>query len=394
MPRFVIFTTHPIQYQAPWFRALAATKNLDLEVVFSYLPDAYQQGVGFGESFQWDIPLLDGYSYRFLRTIKLPHPVPDFARFVATGIAQALDEIQPDAAMILGWQEISLVQALIACRQRRIPVILRGESNAMRKRSAPVSMLHRHYFAMFDAFLAIGRANADLYRMAGVPQSKILTAGYCVENERFASAAKHLQAVRREIRRGWNVKDNVTCFGFVGKLEPKKRPLDFILALKKAQANGVQLHGLIVGSGELMDRARRLVAADDLRVTFTGFLNQSEIPEAYAAIDALVLPSDYGETWGLVINEAMASGRPAIVSDRIGSANDLVIEGYTGIVFPFGEVVALSTAMKEFALDARISHAMGAAAQKHVMTNYSITLLVEHTVEVIKLAGKISSVST
>ncbi len=77
-------------------------------------------------------------------------------------------------------------------------------------------------------------------------------------------------------------------------------------------------------------------------MTFTGFLNQSQIVDAYVASDVLALPSDAGETWGLVVNEAMACGRPAIVSDLVGCAADLIEEGQTGWVFPFGDWRALS----------------------------------------------------
>src|SRR5262245_43265781 len=113
MTRLAIFTTHPIQYQAPWFRALAAADGLDVEVVFSYVPDAAQQGDGFGVAFEWDIPLLSGYRHRRLATTALPRPAPAFAQRWAGGIGQALEQIRPHAAMVLGWQEVSLVQALL-----------------------------------------------------------------------------------------------------------------------------------------------------------------------------------------------------------------------------------------------------------------------------------------
>ena len=96
-----------------------------------------------------------------------------------------------------------------------------------------------------------------------------------------------------------------------------------------------------MGSGELGDVLRRecLVVRDTERgstarcempavcsrppASFAGFLNQTEICKAYVAADCLVLPSDYGETWGLVTNEAMAAGLPCILSDRCGAALDL-----------------------------------------------------------------------
>lgn len=386
MTTLVIFTTHPIQYQVPWFRALAAVESLAVEVVFSYLPNSADQGVGFNANFHWDIPLLTGYPYHILSTISLPRPLPAFARNWSRGISRLLDDLRPDVAMILGWQEVSLVQALLTCRRRGIPVIMRGESNALRPRRRLVSMLHRYFLGLCDVFISIGSANEEFYRLAGVPASRILRAGYFVDNDRFSSSAESLRSQRSAIRRAWSIPEEATCFAFVGKLEPKKCVLDYLGALSLARDNGAKAVGLVVGNGVQLLAAQRMVAERNLPVTFAGFLNQSEISRAYVAADALVLPSDYGETWGLVVNEAMASCLPPIVSDRIGAANDLVVDGRTGLIFPHGNTTALAEAMTRLAADINLCRSMGKAAQAFVRTGYSVTVAVERTREAVQLA--------
>ena len=97
-------------------------------------------------------------------------------------------------------------------------------------------------------------------------------------------------------------------------------------------------------------------------VSIDGFLNQTEMPNAYAAADCLVLPSDFGETWGLVVNEAMVCGLPAIVSDRVGCGPDLVQDGVTGAIFPFGDVNELARRMIEMAADREKRESMGEQA--------------------------------
>ena len=67
-----------------------------------------------------------------------------------------------------------------------------------------------------------------------------------------------------------------------------------------------------------------------------------------AAADCLVLPSDGTETWGLIVNEAMACGKPAIVSEVCGCAPDLIEEGETGYSFPLGDTRALAGRLREF----------------------------------------------
>jgi glycosyltransferase involved in cell wall biosynthesis len=383
LTRLAIFTTHPIQYQAPWFRALAAEPGLDVEVVFSYVPDAAEQGIGFGVPFQWDIPLLNGYPYRLLTTHDLPRQTPRFARRWASGIGRALDEIRPHATFVLGWYEISLVQALLACRRRGIPIILRSESNALRPRPRFVAFLHRRYFGLCDAFLAIGDASADLHRSAGVPESRIVIARYCVDNRRFAQAAAALAGERAGIRRAWSIPDDAACFAFVGKLEPKKNVLHVLEGLRLARGRGRQVHALIVGTGEQLQAARAFCAEHALPSTFAGFLNQSEIPRAYVAADALVLPSDFGETWGLVVNEAMATGLPAIVSDRMGSAHDLVVDGETGFVFPYSDTAALAARIMQLTDAKEMRLAMGRSAQRRVASEFSIERAVERTLEIV-----------
>ena len=117
-------------------------------------------------------------------------------------------------------------------------------------------------------------------------------------------------------------------------------------------------------------------------VTFAGFLNQSQIPRAYVASDVQVLPSDAGETWGLVINEGMACGLPAVVSDRVGCQKDLVLPGITGDVFPLGDVEALAACLRSLAERSSSRAAMGEAARQRV-ADYGIEQMVAGTLEAV-----------
>jgi glycosyltransferase involved in cell wall biosynthesis len=132
-----------------------------------------------------------------------------------------------------------------------------------------------------------------------------------------------------------------------------------------------------------MESARVLAQQERLPLSFIGFLNQSEIVRAYVAADCLVLPSDAGETWGLVVNEAMACGLPAIVSDQVGCGPDLIHEGETGATFPMGDVTALAKRMVEFAADPDALVAMGQRAQRLVLSDYSVERAVEGTLDAI-----------
>ncbi len=122
---------------------------------------------------------------------------------------------------------------------------------------------------------------------------------------------------------------------------------------------------------------RSQVEALKLPITFVGFLNQSEIPAAYAVSDCLVLPSDHGESWGLVVNEAMACGLPAIVSDLVGCAEDLVHQGVTGDVVPCADPAALAQSMILMAANPERAARMGDNARELILSHYTIDAAAE-----------------
>lgn len=385
--RVALVATHPIQYQVPWFRALAVRPELELKVLFGLIPDAAQQGVGFGIGFQWDIPMQEGYQWDVLRNVARRPSLDAFAGCDTPGVFDSLRTWAPEAVILTGWHSKMLAQAWWAAVRLRIPRILRGESNALRRRPRWKRSLHAVGMRGFDEFLAIGTANHDFYRQAGVPADRIHDCPYFIDNQRFGADADALRGRRSELRGEWTIAPDATCFLFCGKLISKKRPLDLLHALKRARASGASVHLLIVGDGELMTEARAMAQAESLPVTFAGFLNQTEIVRAYVAADCLVLPSDAGETWGLVVNEAMACGLPAIVSDLVGCGPDLVSYGVTGETYPMGNVGELAQRLIAMVADPPRMRAMGARARARVHSLHSVEQAVDGTVAAIGAAA-------
>jgi glycosyltransferase involved in cell wall biosynthesis len=210
---------------------------------------------------------------------------------------------------------------------------------------------------------------------------------YFVDNERFASQAG-APGVREAARRRWKIDENKTAFLYSGKFIPKKHPLELLEAFRLALENSArESHLLMVGDGELRARCEAFVTDHRLPVAFAGFLNQTEIPSAYAAADCLVLPSDDGETWGLVVNEAMACGLPAIVSDQVGCGPDLVEPGRTGAMFPFGNWEALATALTDLSGDPEALRRQGQEARIRVAA-YSAAAAAQGTLEAVRFVAR------
>ncbi len=378
--RVGFLTTHPIQYQVPVFRELSRAPELDFTVFYCQIPDAAMQGAEFNVPFQWDLPLLEGYSYRVLKNVSRRPGVMSFWGCDTPEIGEIVRSSQFDAFVINGWHVKSGLQGLRACRRFGVPCLVRGEANDLRERSWWKRWIQRRLVHQYAGCLAIGRASADFYKARGVPAERIYSAPYCVENERFMLAAD--PARRATARQKWRIPDGTTCFLFSGKLIEKKHPLELLSAFHAADLGSTACL-LIVGDGPLRSACEAQVQQKQLNVTFAGFLNQTEILDAYAAADCLVLPSDAGETWGLVTNEAMAAGKPAIVSDRAGCAADLILPNETGAVFPFPQWQSLTSLLRQFANQPGELRRMGQRAQQHI-AGYSPQVAAEGILHAVK----------
>ncbi len=383
--RLGILTTHPIQYQVPWFRRLAAHGEIDLTVFYCQIPDKIAQGDGFGVAFEWDVPLLEGYRYRVLKNVARKPSVTRFSGSDTPEIRRIVGRRELDAVIVNGWVAKSCLQTLSACRRFGVPCLVRGEANVLRPRAWWKRVIHRWLVGHYAACLYIGKSNAAFYRRHGVPDRRLFPALYCVDNERFARQAAAAGG-RDAARQRWGIDRDSVVYLFCAKFIDKKHPLGLLQAMQQAHHQRAHVHLLMVGDGELRPECERFAGEHGLPVTFAGFLNQGELGAAYAAADCLVLPSDHGETWGLVVNEAMACGLPAIVSDQVGCGPDLVEPGVTGDVFPFGDWSRLAGQMAEMASEPQRLRRLGENAREKVRP-YCFDAAARGTVEAVRFAA-------
>ncbi|MGE4191361.1 MAG: glycosyltransferase, partial [Thermoanaerobaculia bacterium] len=202
--KLLLFATHPIQYQAPWFRALAVHPEIDLTVAFGMLPSAEEQAVGFDVAFEWDLPLLDGYRSIQLELAAGRRSISSFRGIRVRNLDAVLEREVADLVLVTGWNSWMLVQAANAAKRRGIPLIVRGESNDLRRRPAGVRWLQRRFLARFDACLAIGSANRRFLEARGIAPERIFDTPYFVDNARFVDAAAKLEGQREGIRNRWS----------------------------------------------------------------------------------------------------------------------------------------------------------------------------------------------
>jgi glycosyltransferase involved in cell wall biosynthesis len=348
--RLLYLLSHPIQYQAPLLRRIAREPGIELRVIFGSMATAgVYRDPGFAQDIQWDVPLLEGYESAALATVDLPREIE-----------------MADAVWIHGWQFPWQRRAIVEVSRRKAPLLMRGENwaGSAAARAGPVRWLKRMslrwLFNRCDAFLAIGSRNRDYYLDHGAPAGRIFSVPYAIDNAFFAARAEQARADTAAARARLGLPPAGQIVMFVGKLIGHKRPDLLLEAWRRvsSQLGGATL--VFVGDGAMRQGLERAVGE---RVRFVGFHNQTEMPALYALADLLVLPSAH-EAWGLVVNEAMASGTAVIASDAVGAAHDL-IDPSCGAMFRAGDAAGLAQALVTALPRARD---LGAAAQRRIAT--------------------------
>lgn len=335
-PRLAFIVSHPIQYYVPLYRRLVEQGEFEVRVFYTWHGGATAVlDRGFGKEFAWDIPLTEGYPFEV---------VPNGAREPGThhfwGLRnpELLAKVRawhPDAVHLTGYAYASHLAALRGLARAGVPVLFRGDSHLLDGRRGlkwlVTRVVLRRVYRWPAAFLHVGQANRAYYEAFGVPPQKLFACPHSIEVDRFAEPAGKWEAEAAKWRSELGVSAGERVLLFAGKFEPKKRPVELMEAFAREGPKGWRL--LMLGDGPLGNQVRALAQKHPARMLTLPFQNQSRMPAVYRLGDLFVLPSAYAETWGLAVNEALACGRPVLVSDRVGCAADVVEPGRNGLVF-------------------------------------------------------------
>jgi glycosyltransferase involved in cell wall biosynthesis len=338
-----VLVSHPIQYFVPLYRKLATNPNLDLTVLYRTrvgLDESFDPG--FGKMLKWDLPLLGGYRCEFLSNKKI---VKGFEPVVL----KALLAHRFDVMILHGYNSVTNLVALALAKILGTRVLIRGDTRLQQHHFNGVlkKAFKKMIFRLADGFLSIGSLNRDYYLAFGVESERIRFAPFCVDNAFFVIDGYQRLSARQRYRSEIGLPEDAVMVLFSAKLTAQKGATDLIKAFAKIDASVPKAWLVIAGSGSEESRLKALVAELKLsRVLFIGFVNQTSLPNQYAASDIFVLPAAGHEQWGLAVNEAMAAGLPVIVSDQVGAAPDLIQDKGTGIVYPCGDIDALAHALQ------------------------------------------------
>jgi len=262
-------------------------------------------------------------------------------------IAKAFRKADPAVAMIPGWATPASLIALEWCLRNQRPAVVMSESNAFDvKRYALRELIKRIVVSLFSAGLAGGQLQREYLITLGLPSNRVLTGYDVVDNDYFAQSANEVRRKKEEVRNKYGLPEKyfLASARFVPKKNLRRLMEGYAFYRSLARPNHWKL--VLLGDGplqpELVTLRDKLELATD--VLFPGFIQYRELPAYYALAGAFVHASTT-EQWGLVVNEAMATGLPVIVSKRCGCVPDLVAEGKNGFTFDPESVEALGKLM-------------------------------------------------
>ena len=364
---------------------MAEQKLFNIKVFYTW-SQAYSivHDKDFGITREWDIDLLSGYDHTFVENVSSKPGSHHYMGIINPSLIEQVEQFQPNAILVYGWKFQSHLK-LMRYFHGKAPILFRGDSTLLDeapgfsfKKFLRFSFL-KWVYNHVDIALSPGKASDDYFNASGLKAKQIVRAPHTVDNDFFSSDNEQKEQAAKQWRQQLGIPEEHKVFLFAGKLEPKKDPELLITAFSKLLQQRQDIHLIIVGNGIFEEKLKTLVSdlsnsltpdvchltpdvchltSDSCLLTshvshltshvyFIPFQNQSNMPIVYRMADVFVLPSKGpGETWGLAVNEAMASGRPVIVSSKCGSANELIEEGINGHKFEAGNESSLLQSME------------------------------------------------
>jgi glycosyltransferase involved in cell wall biosynthesis len=351
--RVAYIAGEPTPYRVAHLRALDDVGDIELTPI--YAARTVQRRT-------WSVD--PGPSARFLRGPTLPlarllhHDYP-----LTPQIWSVLERERFDCVVIGGWSLMATQVAILWCRLRGVPYFLVSENTLREPRPRWVRAVKRlvlpRIVPQAAGSLVAGTLAREHQLAYGARPDGVVVFPNTVDVGALAAKVDDARSCRVDIRARLGVPDGAVVALRVGRLVPMKAPELTVDAVARANETTTEkIHLLLVGDGPLEDEVRDLARRRGVGVTLTGLLEGRALVEAYAAADLFVLLSRR-ETWGIVVNEAMAASLPLVLTDRVGAAADLLVPGENGELVRVDDAGAAGEAIARLADDPELRERYG-----------------------------------
>ena len=356
--RLAVLVTHPIQYFQPVFQELSKNSEVDTRVFFGCKAGANEY---YDEEFEkfisWNSSPTSGFESQFITNgANISGLRGNAGCWKGIQAAQEIIKWGADNILIFAYTPTFITAATLWLKvfgQRSLMLRADATDGAFKRnkfKKLARNILLPAYYLLFDLVIPIGSESEEHYKRKGVPERKRRKA-------LFSSNVYFFENRIREIRKlkpmSLDEKKRKQTISYIGKLSRRKGVLTLLSAIKSMSKEEImRIKMVIVGSGELYENIKnQLKEVQELEYEIIGFVNQQEIVEYYAKSDTVVVPSIDGETWGLVVNEALQCGCRVIATDKVGASRD-ILQAHPHEVVESGDASALKKAIiKEFRKD-------------------------------------------
>jgi glycosyltransferase involved in cell wall biosynthesis len=349
--RVALLTEIISPYRIPVFNALARLKGIELHVIFLEETDPTQRHwLVYKDEIEFSYEVLPAWRRRW----------GSWHILLNRGMRSALEGFRPHSILCGGYNYPAFWEALTWAKfhNTHFAAWIESTSRDQRNPSVLARFIKQWFIRNCGSFAVPGKSSFEYVRSMGVPAERIHTAPNAVDNQRFAHLARSAREREAQCRTELGLPPRY--FVYAGRVTREKGVFQLLEAYTRLEPElrskvGLVLVGEETARNELMKNAAKVYPG---RVVFPGFAQRDQLAAFYALAEALVFPT-LSDTWGLVVNEAMACGLPIIATDVAGCVADLVQDGENGYVIPSADVGKLAGAMAAFACDPQLAARMG-----------------------------------
>jgi glycosyltransferase involved in cell wall biosynthesis len=349
--RVALLTEIISPYRIPVFNALARQKGIELHVIFLAETDPTQRRwLVYKDEIEFSCEVLPAWRRRRA----------GWHILVNRGMWSALRRFRPNSILCGGYNYPAFWEALAWAKFHSVPFAAWIESTSRDQRNPSVltEFVKRQFIRNCSSFAVPGKSSFEYVTSMGVSAERIHTAPNAVDIRRFANLARSAREREAQCRAELGLPPRY--FVYAGRVTREKGVFQLLEAYTQLEPElrskvGLVLVGEETARDELMKNAAKVYPGT---VIFPGFAQRDQLAAFYALAEVLVFPT-LSDTWGLVVNEAMACGLPIIATDVAGCTADLVHDGENGYVIPVADVVKLAEAMAAFARDPQLASRMG-----------------------------------